>query len=303
MSAGARAAASEPAAVRLEVEAGSCIDETALAARLSQRGIEVTTATDALAARVRAWPTSAGFEGTFSVTSPVGAPSTSRTLDARSCDDLAEALSFALALALERRTDEPPPPTERPIVDNPPPPPPVAPPSPPPRVRLGVALDGTGAVGLAPSPAIGAGAFGEAVLLGGALSPSLRAGFQAIAPTSDAAAGHELRMALQVGSLEVCPTRWTASRATFVPCARVRVGRLQASGRGFVGARLDNELWADLDLVTRVVLRVAAPLDAEADVAAIFPLRRMTYSFGDTDVYTPAAVGGQFSAGLTAHFP
>jgi hypothetical protein len=318
--------------VRLRVEGGACANEATIVARLARRGVRVTESPGAVLVEVRVAETSGGFEAAFVLASDDGAaPPAPRTLEAPSCEEALDALSFALALAIDRgeiaaqpaatgspgatpankdvapepaaqgapaaaATAEPgPSPGGAPI--------PVAPRSPEGRIVIGFALGGAGVAGVAPTVALGGGVSGEIAWIRAGLSPSLRAGFLAVPPVSHAAAGYDLRMALQAASLDACPTRVSVAGVALVPCVRARVGRLQASGGGFNGALLANALWADLGAVLRAEVAVGAQLALEAEIAADAPLARESFFFGATGIYTVTSVGGQVGVGMSAHFP
>jgi hypothetical protein len=310
--------------VRLHLaEDSTCEGTRALATRLAGKGIVVSPPEangGAVDVDVRAMSTPSGADAELVIRA--GTRTATRSLNAPTCDEVLDALVFALGLALEqpiedeRAPEKPPapapaveaPPSSAPVPSPPVPSPPV--PSPPVPSPLVPALAwGGGAaagvfIGASPSAAVAvvvhADVESRAVRL---VSPSAILGGVFVLPSSTASSGTDVTFALQMGTLDGCPLRIGGSRAAIRPCLEVQVGRLQSRSSGFVGARLESSPWVALALALRGRAEIAAGVYFEVDLAGGSPLIQEVFSVGDQRVFGVGPVLLSATAGVGVHFP
>lgn len=266
--------------------------DLSIARSLEARGVAVVRGGRAPRLRVDVSRGAAGLRASFGFVDE-GAPP--RTIEAPTCGDLLDAVAFAVSVMLDAReieeqrtTPAPEPRAEAPRG---------------PTLGVGAALDAR--TGVAPDFALGVSAFGELAWNGRGRywRPAIRVVAGALVPTSTMVRGQELRMALQVAGVELCPLAVARSRVSLAPCLRLRAGRIQAAGRGFAGARLANAPWADVGALLRASLRVAYGLEAEMEVGGAMALAPTTLDFGGLDGVAPARAAFQMGGGVVAHFP
>lgn len=310
--------------VRVDVEdGGGCVDGAAFEARLAKHGVAVRHGEggDGAVASVRIVTGDGGSEGTLVLRRAAG--STTRVVHASSCEEVADALAFTLALALERPPEEapapPPPPPPTPPTSTPPTPAPsaptagsvverpapVAPATAPLRLELGAAVIGGGATG--PAPYVGP-SLGGWVLVGVRTSsrwfvPSVRLGPSLVLPTTTSEAGSLVTFAFQGGALDLCPARFGSPALAVRPCVRGLLGRSQVKSEGFSGARLDDRLYGAVGVVADGELHVVGPLLVVLSIGASTPLERATYLLGDFHAFTTPVLALSATVGAGVHFP
>jgi hypothetical protein len=284
-------------------EGSTCGDTGALETRLAKRGIAPAPAEDPAAltvAEITARTTDGGAEGTFVLAGPSGI--SRRSLTAPSCEDLLDALAFAMALALES-PDEPTPPPPRALATPPERDAPRSSDARPPLRWGGAASMGIG-IGTSPAAAlvVSATARVESGVVSG-LSPAGRIGIAFTLPSEAAGQGAELAFAAQAGLLDLCPLRLGSRALGFRPCARVQVGRLQARSQGLSGARLENRVWGSAGLVLEASLELGLGTYVALEASAAAPLRRDEFFIGATSFFTVPVIVASGSLGFGVHFP
>src|SRR5262245_572575 len=265
MLAAAPASADAPS-VRVRVGGSApCAREGALDARLAERGVRTTSDPSATDVEVTLDPSAEGFAGVYAIH-----PFEARRIAASTCDEVLDAVAFALAVALgdERAPEAPPPPpieksAETPKAVERPPPAPLVDRRP---LGLAVAIDAGAQSGLGPEVGAAVGAFVDAVWRTPRFEPGVRAGLVLVLPASGAPNGYAVRVAMQGASLDACPARGRLGPFGGTACARARIGRLQAESSGFSGARLQNTLWMDLGVALRGDLRIVGPIALEVEL-------------------------------------
>ena len=106
------------------------------------------------------------------------------------------------------------------------------------------------------------------------------------------------------GAVDACPVRIHLGPASLVPCARVEVGVLSASGEQIVPARSDSRLWTALALPIRLRLEPWRHFFVEIEGAARTPLVRDRFVFQpDSKVFEAPPVGWTAAAGAGVRFP
>jgi hypothetical protein len=320
-------------ALSLEYDAdASCPDQDAFSAlvleKLAANGVEESSdARPQIAAHIHA--AGAGFVGQLELRRS-DASNYDREVTGASCEEVANALAFVLALALGAKdatapSDVPASPT---VVEPPAAPPPVPSvnpppmPSPPPpllphelvaparrsRWRLGVGEQVGERSGLGAPTFVGA-AFLEARRV--AVSPfgfTFRAGFATAQTATHGDLNGTTEFSWWAGNLEACPLRLRVlGPLALLPCAVVDVGRLHVNGNpsspGSSSGKA-SRLWLDALAVARLELSLSRWLSLEAQGDLIVPFSRYQFEFKNTDAPTypvPALAWGAF-AGLAGHF-
>lgn len=297
--AGTRVApAAEPKTrLRFEVDA-PCSDARDFARRVSERTPRVTPSADAgvdvVEVVVRGTTPAAG---TFRIVPPDGEPSAERRVDGAACEEVADALSLAVALAYDPeatfspRTPAPVAPPER--VPAAPPPSPAQPvafsPPPPLRASVGMHLSAAAARHLP----IGVLVFGE--VAGKRTSARLAFGVQR-AYVSVAGRSADFTWALLVP--DVCSFRFTTAAVELSPCLGVSMGLVDAQPRDIPGAESYVRAW----IAPKPALRARAYLGEvaalEAQLGLEVPLVRDRYTFGSLTAYEVPPVLPSFAVGV-----
>ena len=292
-------------------EGSTCGSATALATRLTARGVTLSPAGTEL--DVVATTRAEGAEATFVLVGREG--EARRTLAAETCDAVLDAVAFAVELALSGGAiDVAPTPT---VVESVPPAPSPPPPAPPPpafqpaprRAAPSRAVEwsfgGRGGIASGTSPRVSpvVAIHGRVELpLGRLLVPALELGAVFALPTTTTRANVEVAFASQAAFLNVCPIRLRNEAATLqlTPCARVEVGRIEAKTDAVAGAKLTQNPSVAAGLAISGRAFVAAPLFLELELSAMLPLVKNEFSVANTNVYAipPARVGFAFGAGL-----
>jgi len=274
--------------------------------------MELAQSPDAeIRARVTVQETASGIEGALVLER--GGVTTTRSVAAATCDDVLEALTFTLLMALEEAPESPPAPAPPPPKE-PPPPPAASPDAPPDRDRAasappsapgGIAVELGVAAGIttlsAPTVAPGGEAWvGVASRARGVLAPSAALGLSLALPVQGGALGAEA--SFQGAVLDGCPLRFGDDGASFRPCLRAWAGRSQARSEGFAGARLEERAQGAAGASGRFEMRVAGPLRVHALLAAGVPFERTTYRIGQDAAFATPPLVFFAALGLGASF-
>jgi hypothetical protein len=295
-------------------EGSTCGSATALATRLTARGVKLSAAGTEL--DVVAMTRAEGAEATFVLVGREG--EARRTLAAETCDAVLDAVAFAVELALSGGAlDVAPPPVVEPAPPAPAPPAPVPPPSAfqPPLPRLPApsgpvewSFGGRGGIASGTSPRVSPvlAIHGRVELpLGRLLVPTLEVGAVLALPTTTTRANVEVAFASQVAFMNVCPLRLRNQAATLqlTPCARVEVGRIEAKTDAVAGAKLTQNPSVAAGLAMSGRAFVAAPLFVELEMSAMAPLVRSEFSVANTSAYDVPLVRLGFAFGAGLRFP
>lgn len=284
------------------IDANGCIDGASFAKRLAARGV---VAADGTIAEVRTTDLGMVVEGTLVLRRVMGV--TTRVMRAPSCDDVADALAFTLALALEMPPDEPappPPPTPPAAIESTAlakPPPAEPPPAKPAPLELGAAIAGGASTGPGPDAAA---SLDLALTLHTStrswLAPALVAGPSFVFPSTYEAALYPVTVAFQGGTADLCPLRFGA-RAGARLCGRFVAGRSQVASDGFVGPRLDQRLYLAAGASIRGELPIHGRISIMTIVSATAPFSRDAYFVGISRAFeVPAtALSASFGAGVS----
>ena len=303
---GARSARALPPVQLRYSEGSTCGSPSALASRLTARGVTLSPAGTEL--DVVATMRAEGAEATFVLVGREG--EARRTLAAETCDAVLDAVAFAVELALSGGAIDvaPTPPVVEPAPLAPAPSPAFVPP--PPRLpapsrAVEWSFGGRGGIASGTSPRVSpvVAVHGRVELtLGRVLVPTLELGAMFALPTTTTRANVEVAFASQAAFMNVCPVRLRNEAATLqlTPCARVEVGRIEAKTDAVAGARLTQNPSVAMGLAVSGRAFVAAPLFVELEMSAMAPLLRSDFSVASTGVYdVPVArVGFAFGAGL-----
>jgi hypothetical protein len=247
-----------------------------------------------------------------------------RAVRAATCSELADALAFAVSLAIQSGSgagdvagaDQPdapaPTPTEAPA-------PSAAAPALPARADtapvtsagrtpggfyLGVGADF--AWGVAPDTLITASPFvGWTPATRASLAPDVRAAFVRAGSGGVGTPSGNVAFTWTVGRLDACATGWPVGRSSALratACARVEGGLLEASAAVARGLDL-TRAWVAAGPVLRVEWLLFAPLFIGGEGAAmIHATADRFYVLPDVTVYTVPYVGFEGAAGLGVHF-
>ena len=291
-------AADNPTPVHFEVEA-PCTDAPRFAESVSARTprIKATDPKDAdTVVQIRIEST----RGSFVIVPKGGEPSSPRTLEGASCEELSSALGLAVALvfdpdATDKPTAPPPAPTRFPPPPLPPSPPPSLPlpqshPPPPPPPTLALGLQGT--VAGANDLPLGMMAFGE--ILGRHISARLSFGFQR-ASVDVASRTADFTWGLIVP--DICPVRLVSDPLELTPCLGMALGLVEAEPQDIVGASSFTRAWVAPKPMVRARLLVATTFAIEAQLGLEIPLVRGRYTFAGQTAYDVAALVPSFALG------
>lgn len=260
-------------AVTVRVEPGAhCLDENAFArgvfARITRPRGEGRDDETRVSARIEAKDTA--FEGTLRVESPE-APSRTRKVRGRTCEEVAQSLELVAVLALEgHEVPFEPPPADRPgLADEPTP----APPPLPARrtYEASAGLHGTVEAAGGPSPTFGGDAFADVLATGG-LRYGLRLAVGA-ARTMRTSTGVTVATAPLSARLEPSLEAVTFGPVEVRAAAVVEGGVVLAEiSRGATGDGATRP-WLRVGPVARGLLRTAGPT-LEVELGLMFPLVR-----------------------------
>lgn len=320
--------AEPPIAIRVRVDAApSCADEARFWTALRLRSDRLARADDEGPARpptieVAIATTREGAVGDLRIVRG-GVRSDARRVTAASCSEAVDGLGLVAALAFDPAAkivleeapaaeplDEPPSspaaPAPAPARDvGPSEPRPRSTPADAPRSRWAfqVGVNG-GAAGVGNGPALAWGAFVEANVDRGGLSPSLRLGAtRTVSSTETPSVTTDL--AWHVVRASLSPLRVDLDRAVSVrPVVVVEGGVFDAAARGFDGARAASRPWAALGLQARVAYTPVRRLFVELAGGATVPLVRdeLVVDPG-LFLYRAPALVASAEAAVGLHFP
>jgi hypothetical protein len=302
----------------------SCPDLAAFSA-LTQAKLEAAGSTKVSSNRpralVRLHAEDAGFVGQLELNRP-DAGVYSREVRGASCEEVANAVAFVLALALTAQD-----PPAQPAWEPPSPPVPLATPAPTPPLRSEHALKreppqrstawgfGAGAqlgvrTGLGPTwTAVGA-AFVE--VRRPSTTPftlTLRGSFADAQTITRIDRSGTTDLHWWAGRLEVCPVQVSLlAPLSLLPCVGGHVGVLTAAGRPRTGqGHQPSKLWVDAVATLRLELRLVSWLSIQAQGEVLRPVTRYQFTFDDpnpvTTVYQVPALAAASLLGIAAQFP
>jgi hypothetical protein len=221
----------------------------------------------------------------------------SRTIsnDSDTCGSVSDALALVSALILANPPIATPPP--QPIA-APIPTATVAIPSPKPRWSAGLAAGPSVSVGMLP----GAGLAGELqVLLVPPVGPGLYAGF-VFWPQSKATLAGQQGAAIRawIATLGICPFSWSSDSRQLDLCAGGELGRMHASGFGFVSSSSSDRWILDLTGGAQGRQRIAGGWFVQLGVRLVVPLLRNRVAYANVEG-TPQRVFEMGSVAAVGH--
>jgi hypothetical protein len=275
---------------------------------------------------------SGSYSGKLSLVESDGR-STTKSLEARDCEELVDALSLVAALAVESDDEEAPPtvPPTRPAVTPPAAPPSAAPSTPPvppvmapePRStgavdrlpadratagailsRTGLEIGGALAVGPAPAPVYGGVlSFLWEALRDGWFRPALQlGGAAAFAPDVSEALGTARFTWLTVRAAAYL-VYWRLGRDVVIRAGAMGdVGVLLARGLETLSPANSSRTWASLGLAASLEIPLGSRFAVRPVLAVEAPVRRDRYGFGSTDFFEVPVAIGLGSASIVAYF-
>ncbi|MGH7435770.1 MAG: hypothetical protein ACRENE_08850 [Polyangiaceae bacterium] len=245
----------------------------------------------------------ATYEGRVTLVEPDGR-ATTKTLEGSDCDGVVDALSLVAALALEPGGAAPPPraalPAPAPPASSPAATPSAQTPSSDsaplpsrPLSRFELNLGGTVAVGVVPSPLLGATlGFDWVDVAAGPLDTAFGLAITAsLAPDVHPAGGTAHFAWITLRPL-ACPFGLSAGRSLAVRgCATGDFGLVVASGEDTVAPATSVRQWGSLGGSCRLETLPRASLRAQVEAGVQAPLRRDRYAFGPNDFFqVPVAI-------------
>ena len=265
-----------------------------------------------------------------------------RSVEAETCADVAEALALVATLAIDPTASSPsaipappaggsatPPPSSLPLPAAPPaassapllpaPAPPLLPsasaplpvtprrfaPSGPLPHRLWLGADLATAVGVSRDALF---VVAPSVGWRGATSssffvPSVRVGFLRAITGAVTAVDGAASFTWTVGRADGCILSWPPGPARFVGCARFEAGALQGAGTTVASPRSGNRAWVAAGPLLRGEWVLLSPLFVTADLAAMVHVTEdRFYFYPDTTVYQVPVFGLEAGVGLGVHF-
>jgi hypothetical protein len=228
----------------------------------------------------------------------------SRTIsnDSDTCAPVSDELALVSALLLAN----PPPPTSPPERSAPLPAAPVAISSPEPGWSAGLEAGPSVSAGMLPGVSLA----GELRLF---VAPPIGPGFYAgfgFWPQSKATVADQQRadIGAWIAALGVCPLTWSSGSRQLDLCAGGELGRMHASGFGFVTSWSRNRWILDLAAGGQGRQKIAGGLFVELGVRAVVPLLRNRVAYANADgtsqkVFEMAPVAAVGHLGLGFAFP
>jgi len=156
-----------------------------------------------------------------------------------------------------------------------------------------------------PTTVVGAGGriqmFRSASYVGG---PSVAIGFVSVPSIERQMDVGRASLGFDVGELFACPLSFAWSRAvTFLPCGRIDVGRISATGMDIPNAHSESLLWASAGVLGQIAIVPVKPLVIDAQASLIVPLTPYKFIFKDDSViYGAQSVGFSTSLALGVMF-
>jgi len=293
----------------------TCPDRSAFAELVEQRvqaaGVEAAFAT-AEPVKVSLVADSSEFVGQLEIVRRDGSRY-QRGVRGASCDEVAHALAFVLALTLTATELPPSPAPKPPQAVEPTQRVPTRAPEPPVEKRrspwgYGVGVQLGARAGIAPDWALVQGAFLEVRrTTAEPLAFSLRAAFLRAPTVNYSDSNGTTDFSWWAVRLEGCPLRlhWR-NWLEMLPCAGTHLGRIQATGQPWFGSSVSqSRTWVDAFAAARLELAVARWLSIQAPAELLVPLTRSQFAFDnpDTSVYQVPALGGAAFGGIEVRFP
>jgi hypothetical protein len=219
-----------------------------------------------------------------------------RVVEGDHCVEVAYALAFAAALAIDPAAGGPPePPRRAPSVAPVPAPPRAAPP--PSKKRSNLGLGGKVSVStlVAPTAAFGGELFVESSLdVAPGFWPSLRLAVSHSRSREASAGAGQAHFTRWTGGLEACPTRWPLGSLRAFLCGRFDAGLLRGQGSGLDEPKASTATWVALGPAAHLRWVVGDFFFVEVDGSAIFPLTHPRFFFQpDSTIYEVPAVGAE----------
>ena len=231
------------------------------------------------------------YSGTFEITELEPSPrSSSRHIDAKSCEEVADGLALIAALTIDPRAkmeavDEQPPKVEKPVPVTPPPPPPPKPPPPAqnpdrsaPYFELGAGF--VGVTGAAPTLLYGGEGFVEAGFRSPLrwFSPGLRIAYRDALRDGVAFDQGSAYFRLSVVAVDLWPLRAPIPVVGIRLCAAGELGWLEAQGSEGASSVESRRGWGALGTALRIGASTSR-VGIEASFGAEAPLRRDRFFF------------------------
>jgi hypothetical protein len=108
---------------------------------------------------------------------------------------------------------------------------------------------------------------------------------------------------LTMGTLDLCPSRWTVEPLSATACLRGELGVLHGQGRDVTPPKEQSPLWMAVDGLVRGELALFGPLSIAMTAGLRVPLVRTRYFFRpDTTVFRPPAIGSLGGIELVVRF-
>jgi hypothetical protein len=257
----------------------------------------------------------ARFRGTITALDEGAKESARRQIEGESCLEVAHAMAFLAALALELNGHLDPDSEPSSAPSSPPPVPPrqpvgqAAPVLAPsrvasvPGVRVSALLLGDARDGFGPSVEASGEAGAELASVGnGTLSPAAR--FVAFAGRGSLGSpAGSARLWFGGGRLELCPIRIGATPLTLRVCAGGELGAVHAQGEVPFEPRAATVPWVTAEATLRLQWFATRALFVELGGGPVLPLDRTRYYFRpDTTLYQAPALGARLALGLGWQF-
>lgn len=240
-----------------------------------------------------------------------------REVSGRSCLEVAEALTFIAAVAIQSSAADL---GDMPAVTPPAAPPPSAPPEmaplphapstqAPTRWRWSIHAGGLVRTQILPVPLYAAGAGAEVAHEGASLwQPAFgvagATSFSASASTDEVVPGSDIAGQLTWGRLYASPLRLLAGPLQLRPYAMLEVGRLvvRGQGTGLAQEGQSEEIWFAVGLSARAEMILFGPFGVGAEVGAEIHPARYNFQFSPLDVYRVPTIGFAGAAAISFRF-
>ncbi len=254
----------------------------------------------------------ARFRGTITALDDGAKESARRQIEGESCTEVAHAMAFLAALALELNghldpdAEPTPPPSPAPLAQPPVQVPPVLPPSHVAStrgVRVSALVLGDARDGFGPNVDASGEAGVELAAVGnGTVSPAAR--FVAFAGRGSLGSpAGSARLWFGGGRLELCPIRIGGTPLTLRVCAGGELGAVHARGEVPFEPRAATVPWVTAEATLRLQWFATRALFVELGGGPVLPLDRTRYYFRpDTTLYQAPALGARLALGLGWQF-
>jgi hypothetical protein len=159
------------------------------------------------------------------------------------------------------------------------------------------------ASGRAPDAAIGGGASVDLGGRFGALAPSVRLGIEYSTSAPVSVDGAKVTLSVGALSLEACPTQANLGALSLRPCVRVDGGVRIATATDVPNGHTELRPWVDLGAMLHVRARVAGPLFVELGGGLLYAVTQdWVFLAPSIGVYTVPPVGGRGEAAVGVEF-